>query len=314
MTTWSKVQVGLLTAGVLVAVWQLRQHVRQGRELASVAAQARATSQEMDRRSAALTALEQRNLELAETERRAGNQTLLALMRERAAATRAVSEATSESHGIGGALAKVLASPDQWETEQEYLRNEMRSGLGLFFNLVGLSPEKREEYIDLQIDMKHREAERVAALLKGTTTVTDAVRARDQDRLEDEQRRREVLGPAGNAFFESIADGMRNTEAKRLLDLVQQNMGGNALNQEQSERLKGLLKSEFCTLALDDTDLFRPPEEWAQIIGERQQNVLNGIAAWLTPTQVETLKALGAYDLAERQKQLLVRRKTLGIK
>jgi hypothetical protein len=224
------------------------------------------------------------------------------------------SEATSETHGIGGALAKLLASPEQWETEQEYLRNEMRSGLALFFNLVGLSPEKREEYIDLQVDMKRREAERVAALLKGTTPVADAVRARDQDRVEDEQRRREVLGAAGNAFFESIADGMRNTEAKRLLDLVQENMGGDALNPEQSERLKGLLKSEFCTLALDDTDLFRPPEEWTQILVERQQNVLSGIAGYLSPAQVETLKALGTYDLAERQKQLMQRRKALGIK
>jgi hypothetical protein len=42
--------------------------------------------------------------------------------------------------------------------------------------------------------------------------------------------------------------------------------------------------------------------------------VLKGIAEFLTPAQVETLKALGAYDLAERQKQMLLKRKSLGIK
>jgi hypothetical protein len=54
--------------------------------------------------------------------------------------------------------------------------------------------------------------------------------------------------------------------------------------------------------------------EWAQVISERQQNVLDGIDAYLTPAQIETLKALGAYDLAERQKQMMIKRKSLGIK
>jgi hypothetical protein len=314
MTSWNKVQVGLLAAGVCVAGWQVRQHFRQGRELASIAAQIRTETQKLESRGAAVTALEQRNRELVEAERRAGNQTLLALMRERAAATLAASPAASEAHSVGGALAKVLASQEQWETEREYLRNEMRSGLGLFFSVVKLSPEKKEEYIDLQIEMKRREAERMAGLLRGTTAVADALRQRDQDCLEGEIRRREVLGPEGNAFFESIGDGMRNDEAKRLLNAIQQNMGDNPLNQQQSDRLQSLLKAEFATLPFDDTDLFRPPEEWAQVISERQQNVLNGIAAYLNPAQIETLKALGAYDLAERQKQMMIKRKSLGIK
>jgi hypothetical protein len=182
----------------------------------------------------------------------------------------------------------------------------MRSGLGLFFSLVKLSPEKKEEYIDLQIEMKRREAERMAGLLRGTTAVADALRQRNQDRVEGETRRREVLGPEGNAFFESIGDGRRNDEVKRLLNAVQQNMGDNPLNQQQSDRLQSLLKTEFATLPFDDTDLLRPPEEWAQVISERQQNVLNGIAAYLTPAQIETLKALGAYDPAERQKQMMI--------
>ena len=55
---------------------------------------------------------------------------------------------------------------------------------------------------------------------------------------------------------------MRNDEAKRLLNGIQQNMGANNLTQEQSNRLQSLLKSELCTLPLDDIDLFRPPEWW----------------------------------------------------
>ena len=84
MTFWNKVLVGLLAAGACVAGWQLRQHFRQGRELASIAAQIQTETQKLESRGAALTALEQRSRELAEAERRGGNQTLLALMRERA--------------------------------------------------------------------------------------------------------------------------------------------------------------------------------------------------------------------------------------
>jgi hypothetical protein len=314
MTLWGKVQVGLLTVVALAFGWQLQQHLRQSGELAFIAAQVRTTGQELESRGAALAASEQRNLELSEAERRAGNQTLLALMRERSAVTLAASKATSEVPNVGGALAKVLASSEQWETEREYLRNEMRSSMGLFFRTARMSPEKIDEYLDMEIEMKRRAADRMAGLLRGTTAVADAVRQRDQDRLEEESRRREALGSEGSAFFESIGDGMRNTEAKRLLSAVQQNMGGNELNREQSDRLQGLLKAEFCTLSFDDTDLFRPPAEWAQVISERQQNVLNGIAAYLTPAQVETLKALGAYDLAERMKEMMQRRKSLGIK
>jgi hypothetical protein len=40
--------------------------------------------------------------------------------------------------------------------------------------------------------------------------------------------------------------------------------------------------------------------------------VLNGIAEFLTPAQVEILKALGAYDVAERQKQMMLKQKSLG--
>jgi len=107
---------------------------------------------------------------------------------------------------------------------------------------------------------------------------------------------------------------MRNDEAKRLFSAIQQNMGDSPLDQQQSDRLQGLFKTELCTIPLDDSDLFRPPGEWALVISERQQSVLNGIAAYLTPAQVETLKALGAYDLAERQKQMMLKRKSLGIK
>src|ERR1039457_6931767 len=107
----SKMQFGLLAAGVLLAGWEGWRQVSQRRELAEVEAQVRAGEQEAESRRAAQAAAEQRNREVVEAEQRAGNQGLLALMRERAAAAKSASDAGSKANGFGNALASVLDSP-----------------------------------------------------------------------------------------------------------------------------------------------------------------------------------------------------------
>jgi hypothetical protein len=315
MTLSSKMQFGLLAAGVLLAGWEGWRQVRQGRELAEVEAQVRAGEQEAESRRSAVAGAEQRNREVAEAEERAGNQRLLALMRERAAATKSASEAAAKAHTLGNALAGVLDSPDQQQVEKDYIRDEMRANLDVFFKLTKLSPEKIEQYIDLGIDTKRRDSDRLAALLRGSMSVAQALSQRDEDRRQEESRRREILGPEGETFFESIGDGMRNDEAKRLVGAIQKNMGGEPLTQEQSGNLQGLIKAEMFTgMSLDDTDMFRPLAEWTQIVSDRQQNVVRGAAEFLTPAQMETLKGLVTLNLEQSQAQRAQRCKALGIK
>jgi hypothetical protein len=308
-------QLGLLAAGILLAGWQCWRHVRQGRELAGVEAQVRAGEQELESRRRAAAAAEQRNREVVEAEQRAGNERLLALMRERAAATSSASEAAAKTHTFGNALASVLDSPDQQQVEKNYQRDQMRANLDLFFKMTKLSPEKIDQYIDLGIDTKRRDSDRMAALLRGSMSVADALSQRDEDRRQEESRRREILGPEGEAFFQSIGDGMRNDEAKRLVGAIQQNMGGEPLTEEQNARLHGLIKAELLTApAFDDTDLFRPLDEWTQIVSDRQQNVVRGAAEFLTATQMETLKGLVSLYLEQLQEQRTRRSKALGVK
>ena len=309
-----KMQFGLLAVGVLLAGWEGWRQVRQSRELAEIEAQVRAGEQESESRRSALAAAEQKNREVVDAEGRAGNQALLALMRERAAATKSASEATAETGTLGNALAGVLDSPDQRQVERNYMRDQMRANLDVFFKLTKLSPEKMDQYIDLGIDTKLRDADRTAALLRGSLSVADALSQRDEDRRQEESQRREILGPEGEAFFEGIADGMRNDSAKSLVGAIQQNMGGAPLSQEQSDKLQGLIKTEIASESLDNTDLFRSPEEWTQIVSDHQQDVVRGAAEFLTPAQMETLKGLVALDLAQRQKQWAQQRKALGIK
>jgi hypothetical protein len=185
--------------------------------------------------------------------------------------------------------------------------------MGTFFRLANLSPEKVDQFVAFSVEAEQRKAARLSALLHGTLSVADAIRERDNDEVEVEKKRHEVLGDSGYEFLNGIADGMRNDEAKRLLKLLQQNMGGNALTQEQSDRLQPLIKTEIVSINTDNVELFRPPDEWARQYLQRQENMLQAASGFLTPAQIETLRAIAAYDLADRQKRMAARRRSLGI-
>ena len=307
-------QLVLLGVGISLVGWECWRQVRQGRELTGIEAQVQAGEQELESRRSAVAAAEQRNREVVEAEGRAGNERLVALMRERAAAARSISESAAKTHTFGSALASVLDSPDQQQAEKSYQRDQMRAGLDLFFRMTKLPPEKIEQYLDVELYNKQRDTDRTAALLRGSMSAAEALSQRDEDRRQQESRRREILGPEGTAFLDGVADGMRNDAAKNLVGAIQQNMGGAPLSQEQSDKLQGLIKAEVSAESLDNTDLFRPPAEWSQIVSDRQQAVVRGAAEFLTPAQMETLKGLVALDLAQRQEQRAQQCKALGIK
>lgn len=314
MTPGSKIQVGLLLSGALLAGWAWRYHTIQAHALADIRAQLEAQQQEQASQKQALEAAAQRNAELEEAERRAGNGTLLALLRERNVATsEAAVSAAAAAPGLGRALAKALSSREERPAADDSRRVQMRADLYQFFKLLDLSPEKREQYIDLRLEKERRMADRLAALLQGNLPVEAASQQRDQDEATYDQRSREVLGDGGKAFLDGIADGMRNDEAKRLLDLIQQNLGDNHLSPEQGTQLQVLLKTDIVPLKMDDVELFRPPDAWAQYYQGVQQQIAEAAAGFLTPAQLEALKEIGAYDLDARQKQMAARRAALGI-
>lgn len=313
MNLSTKIQIGLLTAGMLLVCGQFKQRQQQSRDLAAIQARVQTETEKFEERRTALAEEEQHHAKLLEAERRAGNQTLIRLMQERAAVT-AATKGASDKHDVAHARATVLGDAEQQSIDQEARRNEMRANMGLFFKLVKLSPEKIDQYIDLQIKKESRNANRMSALLRGSMTLEDALRERDKDNQEHEMQQRVVLGTEGATFLESIAEGMRSDEAKRLVNMTKQGMGSYPLDQQQSDRLQGLMKTELVALPLDDTDLFRTPEEWTQIVSERQQNVLQAAATFLSQEQLETIKKLAAFNLAERQKVMMAKRKSLGIK
>src|SRR6202012_502097 len=114
-----------------------------------------------------------------------------------------------------------------------------------------LSPERASQYVDLEVEMKRRQDERIAGLLGGTLSVADAVRQRDEANQVQQDQRREILGPDGWATLQSIADGMRDGAAKRLTGIVQANMGDTPMTQDQSDRLQSAIKDEVAADTMD---------------------------------------------------------------
>jgi RNA polymerase sigma factor (sigma-70 family) len=223
-------------------------------------------------------------------------------------------EVTAASRAAADASAKTQSLRNGSQAEPDYERNQTRTNLDQFFKLANLSPEKAEQYVTLEVEMKRRQNERMTALLGGNLSVAEAVRLRDQDNQEQQNQRREILGSDGWATLQSIADGMRNNVAKGLIGAVQANMGNNPLTQEQSDRLQSAIKAEVAANTMDDTDLFRPVDEWTQMVTESQQHVLRAASQFLTPTQQETLQFLERANLAQLLQQREQRRKALGIK
>jgi hypothetical protein len=54
--------------------------------------------------------------------------------------------------------------------------------------------------------------------------------------------------------------------SKAFASAVQANMGSKPLAQEQSDRLQSAIKAEVTANTMDDTDLFRPVDEWTQMV------------------------------------------------
>jgi len=229
---------------------------------------------------------------------------LLKLRSEVTAASRSAADAAAKSRALGS---------NSGQSQLDVLREQTRSNLDQFIKLTNLSPEKADQYVNLEVEMKQRQSDRMAALLGGTLSVADAVRQRDQDNQEQQDQRRELLGPAGWDFLQSIADGMRNDAAKSLTGTVQANMGDSPLTQEQSVRLQSAIKTELAANTMDDTDMFRPANEWTQMVTDQEQQVLQAASQFLTPAQLGTLQSLEGENLKLLLQQRDQRRKAIGI-
>ncbi len=225
-------------------------------------------------------------------------------MVEVSAASQAAADADAKMRSVG-----TNSGPSQLDL----LRNETRVHLDTFFKLANVPPDKADQYVNLEAEMKQHQDTRLAAVMNGTLSVADAARQRDQDLQSQQDQRRELLGPDGSQVLQSIADGMQNNVANSMMSAIQASMGNNPLTQEQSDQLQTAIKAEIAANTMDDVDLFRPADEWTQMVTDHEQHVLQTAAGFLTQAQLGTLQTLEGANLQLLLQKRAQRLKALGV-
>ncbi|HTB84474.1 MAG TPA: sigma-70 family RNA polymerase sigma factor [Candidatus Sulfotelmatobacter sp.] len=309
MTTFQKAIVtAALVTTVGAGVYEARQNYESREQIQNLQQQQNPLNDQLARlqreRDEAARRLDGLIAENAQLKSSSSELELLKLRGQVGAASQAAADATAKMQSL---------STSSGVSQLEAMRNETRAHLNTFFKLANLPPDKADQYVNLEVDMQQRQDARLKALLAGTLSVADAVRQRDQDNQEQQDQRSELLGPDGSAVLQSIADGMRNNVAKGLITTIQANMGDNPLTQQQSDQLQGAIKAEVAANTMDDTDLFRPVDEWTQMVTDHEQNVLQAASGFLTPAQLGTLQSLEAANLKLLLQKRDLRRKALGI-
>lgn len=299
MKLWSTILIplALLVIGGTVMTAQYRHHVQQRREWVAITTEVRAAKEELARSQAALAELERHNSELAQAERRAGNATLLSLMRERAATTQTLLDAELRARGVVGAIALLSGNPEQRSLDRERIRNAVKANSLPFVKRRQLSPEKANEYIEVVTEYSCRQADLVAALLNEKIPFQEALRQRDANKQETDALLREILGDKVFDDLMSDSSKQRAEQAGMIIKEIQDNLGENKLTPEQSDRLQKLIKDELVNLQYDEIDYFRPLDEVQKAYDARQQAILAEMAPLVTPAQMEALKKEAADSL-----------------
>jgi hypothetical protein len=311
MTTFQKTIVtAAIVATVGAGIFEAHQNSQSQKQIQSLQQQQNSLNDQLAQlqreRDDATNRLDGLLAENAQLKSNSNERELLRLRGEVTAASRAAADAAAKMRGLRNGSGQ---SPEDGDSQ----RNQTRANLETFFKLTNLPAEKAERYVDLEVEMKRRQDERMKALLNGSLSVAEAVRQRDQDKQAQEDQRRALLGPDGWTTLQSIADGMRNNVANNLIGAVEANMANNPLTPEQSNRLRSAIKAEVAANTLDDTDLFRPVDEWSKMVTDRQQHVVQAASEFLTPAQQETLQFLERANLAQLLQQREQRRKAIGI-
>jgi RNA polymerase sigma factor (sigma-70 family) len=309
MTTLQKAIItAALATTVGMGVFEAKQNSASQKQIQNLQQQQNSLNEQFAQlqreRDDATNQLDELLAENAQLKSNSNQHELLKLRGEVTAASQASADAAAKTRSLGN-------NPEQSPADLQ--RNQTRANLDQFIKLANLSPEKADQYVNLEVEMKRRQNERMTALLGGSLSVAEAVRQRDLDNREQQDQRRELLGPDGWEVLQSIADGMRNDVAKGLTGTVQANMGNNPLTQDQSDRLLGAIKAEVAANTMDDTDMFRPVDEWTQMVTDREQHVLQTASGFLTPEQLRTLQFLGEENLKLLLQGREKRRKALGI-
>ncbi|HWX22060.1 MAG TPA: sigma-70 family RNA polymerase sigma factor [Candidatus Binatia bacterium] len=205
------------------------------------------------------------------------------VLRERASANEA--KPTQPMNG----LAKLMSDPAMKEYIQQAQVEKIRSLYADLFNELKLTPEQSDKFLQLFMDVASKGLAKYMATAQGTQ---DQVPGEPSNDLRTELKA--LLGDAGYARYKQFSEEI---PARTTIKLLNNQLGENPLNSEQSARLLQVVKAEPTELTVGITGAADKAflgsqadiDSFLQRVSESNQRIVQQAASFLTADQQDTL-------------------------
>jgi hypothetical protein len=312
MTTLQKTLfAAIIIAAVGTGVYQARQ-TSQARQQAQAAQQNQIVlSQQIEQlqreRNEATNRLTATQAELARLEAAQNPNEVLRLRGQVGTLRQQLATTEAKSNAPGSGFAKMMSDPAMREYINQAMVDLVKRRYSPLFQELKLTPEQTDQFIQLvSAEIKQGAQRLVTSEHRGDLAQSNSSIADDKSGLG--QKLKELLGDSGAARF---AEYSQELPARTTVDLLDSQLGGGKLNEEQRTRLFQVVKAEPFELThgitgdLDKTFFASQPEVDGYLakISDSNQRVLQQAGEFLTSEQLAALNTVLANGITARVTQ-----------
>jgi len=215
----------------------------------------------------------------------------------------ASSEAKTNSPSSG--FAKMISDPAMREYIHQALLDLIKRRYGSLFQELKLTPEQSEKFIQLVGDTFQKGVQKLAASPPGTAGPAGPPPAETDEGKEFEKQLESLLGESGMARYKEYS---QEIPARTTVDLLNAQLGGSKLSDEQTARLFQIVKAEPFDLThgiAGDVDraFFGSQEDidsHLAKVAESNQRVAQQAGSFLSPEQLAALNTVLSNGLKAR--------------
>jgi RNA polymerase sigma factor (sigma-70 family) len=288
MTTMQKTLIAAVLAGAIgTGIYQAHEAASLRRQIQIVRQQesdeARQTEQERKKTSATIAVLTDENGQLRSA--RNLNELLrmrsdLGKLKQKVAAADA-----SKSDSTLKVMADLMNNSDSKKLARIQIEEAVRNKYTALSRQLDLPPETKDKFLNLIVDAEMNKKNLLAQVLSGDMDAQTGLQSRDQVKSDLQTQLITLLGDSGYTQYDQFT---RNSNAKDLVNGLNQALGENALNDDQSRQIQELFAAKP-EIPIDDMDLFRPQESLDalfQTLVDRGHSDLQQAASFLSPQQL----------------------------
>jgi RNA polymerase sigma factor (sigma-70 family) len=246
MTTLQKIIVGVaLTAAIATGIYEARQASTLRSQIQTLeqsqsplTAQIQQLQRERDDATNRLVAL---NEELGRWKSGQKQTELLKLRGQVGTLRQQLASTEAQSNSPSSGFAKMMSDPAMREYIHQAMTDLIKRRYGPMFQELKLSPEQIEKFVQVVSDSSQKGIQRLAAAQSGAAGPGEPGQTGVEEMKGLQEQLLSVLGESGAARFKEYS---QEVPARATVDLLNGQLGGNKLSDEQSANLLKLVKAE----------------------------------------------------------------------